>query len=82
MSEVVHIDIQQKFKKLKKSIILNAFCEGLIASHHLTIFFLYSNFFKATSEDYQIFETIISFKFSLIPLLGYLVDHYKIFGHK
>lgn len=76
------VDTQNKYSSIKQTCIFNAFCEGLLISHHLTVFFLYSEFFKATSSDYQIFETVISFKFVLHPLMGYLMDHYSVFGSK
>ena len=69
------------YKRLWFSIMLSAFTEGLLSSHHLAMFFMYSDFFQTSSETYQLFETIINFKFILIPLMGFLLDHFKIFGY-
>ena len=83
MTDKVEIpkEYQKQYKKLKLAIILSTFTEGLLSSQHLAIFFMYSEFFKIESETYQVFETIINFKFILIPFMGYVVGHYKIFGH-
>ena len=59
-----------------------AFCEGLMASHHLTFFFLYTKHFSLDLLTYTIFETILSILFCLNPVLGYISDSFAICGSK
>jgi len=59
-----------------------AFCEGMLASHHLTFFFLYTKHFKLDLLTYTIFETILSILFCFNPLFGYLSDRFSFLGYK
>lgn len=54
MSNKVEIpkEFQKQYNKLRLAIILSAFTEGLLSSHHLTVFFMYSEFFQIQSETY------------------------------
>lgn len=69
-------EISFELKRFRLGIILSSLTEGLLSTHHLCFFFLYSDYFKISSETYQIFETIVNFKFVLIPFMGYVVDHF------
>jgi hypothetical protein len=59
-----------------------AFCEGMLVSHHLSFFFLYTKHFKLDLLTYTIFETILSILFCLNPLFGYISDRFTFLGAK
>jgi hypothetical protein len=70
------------YKSLKYGLILMAFCEGMLLSHHMTFFFLYTKYFKLDLLTYTIFESVLSILFCLNPLFGYISDHYSFLGSK
>jgi len=59
-----------------------AFCEGMLASHHLTFFFLYTKHFKLDLLTYTIFESILSILFCFNPIFGYVSDRFAFLGCK
>ena len=59
-----------------------AFCEGMIAAHHLSFFFLYTKHFQIDLLTYTIFESVVSILFCLNPILGYISDTFSICGSK
>ena len=69
-------------KNLQVELIILSVCEGLLASHHLTFFFLYTKHFKLQLLVFTAFETVLSIVFCLNPLLGYLSDSHKFLGSK
>jgi hypothetical protein len=70
------------YNNLKCSMILLAFFEGLLSTHHLTFFFLYTKFFSLNLLTYTIFESILSVLFCLNPLYGYISDKFAFCGYK
>lgn len=71
------IKTKSNYLFLKRSIVLLSFCEGLLRSHHLTFFFLYSEKYKISPLTYSLTETILSIIFALNPFFGYLADSKK-----
>ena len=62
--------------------ILIAFCEGFLHSHHLTFFFMYTKFYKLELLTCQTLETILAVIVCFNPLFGYISDHFQICGSK
>lgn len=61
---------------------LIAVCEGLLFTHSLTFFFLYTRFYNLDLLTYQILETTLAIIVCLNPLFGYLSDRFEICGSK
>lgn len=74
--------VYEQYKDLKKSLVSLAFFDGLLASHHLSFYFLYTTAYDIPLLTYSIFEFIVTFLFCLNPFSGYLADTYPLFGYK
>ncbi len=67
---------------MKYELIILAFCEGMMAAHHLCFFFLYTKHFNVDLLTYTIFEAVVSVLFCLNPFFGYISDTFSFCGSK
>lgn len=72
----------QIYKRLRTSLIALEFLNGLLASHHLCFYFLYTQKYNVSLLTYSIFEIIVCCLFCLNPFMGYLADTYPFFGYR
>ena len=70
------------YKQLRYNLAILEFLNGLLASHHLCFYFLYTQKFNASLLAYSIIEVIVSWLFCLNPIMGYLADTYPLLGYK
>ena len=70
------------YKNLKNELIVLAFCEGMLSTHHLAFFFLYTKHYHLDLLTYTIFECILHVLFYLNPVLGYISDTFSFLGYK
>ena len=68
---------------LKRSMVLVAFCEGMLSgSHHWVFYFIYTRHFKMHLLTFQILHSILTIIVCLNPIFGYVSDHFTLFGSK
>lgn len=81
-STIANFSIYERHKKLRQSLIILEFLGGLLASHHLCFYFLYTQKYDISLLAYSIIEVIVSSLFCLNPFMGYLADTRTFFGYK